>query len=153
MTNAKSILGAIEDELARLAPGLIETRRHLHRHPELSGTEFSTTAYLSERLTSAGIAHRIGRENRGLITEPVLGNAAGTPLIALRADIDALPIQEANPVEYRSREPGVMHACGHDAHTAILLALTLALYRGGALPLGWRAIFNRLRKSVKGPRK
>lgn len=132
----------LEGRLEPLAATLPDTRRHLHRYPELSGAEFATTAYLSERLARAEVPHRVGQGNRGIIVD--LATAAslpGKPMIALRADIDALPIEEANPVEYRSQHPGVMHACGHDAHTSILLGLTLALHRAEGLPVGWRAIF------------
>jgi amidohydrolase len=141
LIDTNCMLVKVENELEDLAPWLSETRRHLHRHPELSGAEFATTAYLSERLAAAKVPHRVGQGNRGVITELVLAQSPGTPTIALRADIDALPIQEANPVEYCSQRPGVMHACGHDAHTAILLGLTLALHRGGPLPVAWRAVF------------
>jgi amidohydrolase len=132
----------LEGRLERLAATLPETRRHLHRYPELSGAEIGTTAYLSERLARAAVPHRVGQGERGIIAEPATAApVSGAPVIALRADIDALPIEEANPVEYRSRHPGVMHACGHDAHTSILLGLTLALHRAPELPVGWRAIF------------
>ncbi|MBV9489431.1 MAG: amidohydrolase [Verrucomicrobia bacterium] len=143
MSDTDSISAKVEEALGRLAPRLSETRRHLHRNPELSGTEFATTAYLSERLAAANVAHRLGPENRGIITESMPAESPGAPTVALRADIDALPIQEANPVEYRSRHPGVMHACGHDAHASILLGLTLSLRQEVALrlPVAWRAIF------------
>jgi len=132
----------LEGRLERLAATLPETRRHLHRYPELSGAEFATTAYLSERLARAAVPHRVGQGNRGIIADPATAvPSPGKPVIALRADIDALPIEEANPVEYRSQQPGVMHACGHDAHTSILLGLTLALHRAEGLAVGWRAIF------------
>jgi amidohydrolase len=132
----------LEGRLERLGTTLPETRRHLHRYPELSGAEFATTAYLSQRLAQAEVPHRVGQDKRGIIAEPATAApGSGTPVIALRADIDALPIEEANPVEYRSQHPGVMHACGHDAHTSILLGLTLALHRTQGLPVGWRAIF------------
>ena len=132
----------LEGRLEQLAVTLPETRQHLHRYPELSGAEVATTAYLSERLARAGILHRVGQGNRGIIAESAADpRPRGAPLIALRADIDALPIEEVNPAEYRSQHPGVMHACGHDAHTAILLGLTFALHRAQGLPVAWRAIF------------
>jgi amidohydrolase len=137
-----AIVDNLEGRLERLAATLPETRRHLHRYPELSGAEFATTAYLSERLARAEVPHRVGQGNRGVIAEPATAaRSSGMPLIALRADIDALPIEEANPVEYRSRHPGVMHACGHDAHASILLGLALSLHRAQGLPVSWRAIF------------
>src|SRR3984893_10133223 len=134
-------LKRVEAQLKRIAPQLSQIRRHLHERPELSGQEFATTAYLSKRLTAARVPHRVASGNRGIITDIVESPDAGAPVIAIRADIDALPIQEENQVLYSSRKPGVMHACGHDAHTAILLGTTLALHRARPLPVAWRSIF------------
>lgn len=124
-----------------IAPRLSGIRRHLHQHPELSGAELATTSYLGRQLTAANIPYRLGAGKRGIITRiaPAFGSRA--PVIALRADIDALPITEANQIPFRSRHHGVMHACGHDAHAAILLGTTLALHRAGRLPVAWRSIF------------
>lgn len=97
---------------------LIAYRRHLHQHPELSFQEEKTAAFLSEQLSELGISHRTGVGGHGLIAE--IGKDGGK-LIALRGDMDALPITEANQVEYASKNPGVMHACGHDVHTSCLL--------------------------------
>jgi amidohydrolase len=116
-------------------------RRHLHQHPDLSGGEFATTAYLSRQLAAAKIPHRLGAGKRGVITHTSSATAAKAPVIALRADMDALPITETNRVAYCSQNQGVMHACGHDAHSAILLGATLALHRAGPLPVAWRSIF------------
>ncbi|MCP9235687.1 M20 family metallopeptidase [Lewinella sp. JB7] len=99
------------------AEATLADRRHLHANPELSFEEHETVAYVERRLTESGIPHR-RVAGTGLIAE--ISGAAG-PTIALRADMDALPIQEANEVAYRSRTDGVMHACGHDVHTASLL--------------------------------
>ena len=71
-------------------------------------------------------------------------------MVAMRADIDALPIKEESNVPYRSRKPGVMHACGHDAHSAILLGTTLALYRARPLPVAWRSIFQPSEEAGRG---
>ena len=92
-------------------------RRQLHAHPELSFAEYDTVRYVGERLTELGIPHRPAADT-GLIAE-IRGGAG--PAVALRADLDALPIQEKNEVPYRSQHAGVMHACGHDVHTASLL--------------------------------
>ncbi len=127
-------------EIERAVPRLTGWRRHLHQHPELSGAEFATTAYLARQLTAAKIPYQLGAGKRGLITG-IVPAAASTPYIALRADIDALPITEENRFAYRSQNSGVMHACGHDAHSAILLGATLALHRAGPLPVAWRSIF------------
>ncbi len=128
-------------QIDRIAPRLSVFRRHLHQHPELSGAELATTSFLSKQLAAAKIPHRLGAGKRGIITEIAPAGDARAPVIALRADIDALPITEENQIAYRSQNNGVMHACGHDAHSAILLGTTLALHRAGRLPVAWRSIF------------
>jgi amidohydrolase len=139
-SSKESILRRIETTLARLTPEISRFRRHLHRNPELSGDEIETTRFLAQCLDHEKIPHRIAQEGKGIITETFAG-MPNAPAIALRADIDALPIQEENGVDYRSAKPGVMHACGHDAHTAILLGTTIALRQAGHLPVAWRSIF------------
>ena len=124
-----------------IAPRLSAIRRHLHQHPELSGTELKTTLYLAKQLTAAKIPYRLGASKRGIITNIAPAADAQAQVIALRADIDALPIAEENQISYRSQNSGIMHACGHDAHSAILLGTTLALHRAGRLPVAWRSIF------------
>jgi amidohydrolase len=105
----------------------VAARRHLHRHPELSFQEHATAAFVAERLREVGYEPRtgIGTAGTGLIA--VLEGGRPGPTLALRADMDALPIQEENDLPFRSERPGVMHACGHDAHTAMLLAAARAL--------------------------
>lgn len=95
---------------------IIEDRRHIHRNPELSFQEHETCAYISRRLESMNIQHSIIAET-GIIA--LIGS--GERCIALRADIDALPIEEETNLEFASCKKGIMHACGHDAHTAMLL--------------------------------
>ena len=103
----------LRDELVRL-------RRDIHAHPELSFQEFRTSALVADTLAEiGGYRVRTGVGKTGVVAE--LGDEG--PIIAIRADMDALPIVEANDVAYRSTNPGVMHACGHDAHTAILLGV------------------------------
>jgi amidohydrolase len=105
---------ALSDELTRL-------RRDIHRHPELAFKEVRTAALVAETLREiGGIAIRTGVGKTGVVGD--LGAGDG-PTIAIRADMDALPILEANDTPYRSTAPGNMHACGHDAHTAILLGV------------------------------
>jgi amidohydrolase len=94
-------------------------RRHLHAHPELSFQEYNTAAFIQASLQEQGIAFQ-PMAGTGVVAT-ITGNLPSDQVIALRADIDALPITEANAVPYRSTNPGVMHACGHDAHTASLL--------------------------------
>jgi amidohydrolase len=104
---------------------LIETRRHLHAHPELSLHEYETAAYIEAQLDAFGIEHRRVGET-GVLGFLRGGRGAGKTLL-LRADIDALPVSEETGAAYRSQNPGVMHACGHDAHTAALLGAAKAL--------------------------
>ncbi|MEM9409965.1 MAG: amidohydrolase, partial [Planctomycetota bacterium] len=98
---------------------LIRIRRHLHQHPEVSGEEFQTTLFLAEQLGDAGIPFLLGPEQRGLIVD--LGNTSAADKLAIRADIDAIPVQDLKDVDYQSQNKGAMHACGHDAHSTILL--------------------------------
>lgn len=104
-----------------------EVRNHLHQYPELSFQEFNTAAYISDKLNSYNIPHKTGIAKTGIIGE-ISGKNPNNKLIALRADIDALPIEEKNNHSYCSKNNGVMHACGHDAHTAILLATVCLLH-------------------------
>ncbi|MDG1279108.1 MAG: M20 family metallopeptidase [Algoriphagus sp.] len=99
---------------------VIATRRHLHANPELSYVEFKTAAFVKERLEELGITQIEQKATTGW-SALIEGKNPGKKVIALRADMDALPIIEANDVPYKSQNPGVMHACGHDAHTASLL--------------------------------
>jgi amidohydrolase len=103
---------------------LVGVRRHLHAHPELGHQEFATTALLAERLAGAGLTPKLFDGGTGLVCE--LGTGSG-PVVALRADIDALPLEDEKDVSYRSTVPGQCHACGHDVHTAVLLGAGLAL--------------------------
>lgn len=112
---------------ADFAQWLSDIRRHLHRNPELSGEEFETTAAIRAWLTEAGVRIADYPLQTGLVAE--LGGTRGGPVVALRADIDALPITEETGLPFASRRPGVMHACGHDFHTAALLGAALLLKR------------------------
>ena len=128
-------------EIDRVARQLSVVRRALHQKPELSGAEWATTASVARQLAAEKIPYRLGAGKRGIITDIVPAAAQGAPVIALRSELDALPIAEENQVAYRSQNRGVMHACGHDAHSAILLGTTLALHRAGPLAVAWRSIF------------
>jgi amidohydrolase len=99
------------------APDLVAVRRDLHRHPELSFAEHRTADVAARNVEALGFRVRRGIGRTGVVAE--IGE--GRPVVALRADMDALPIQEANDVDYRSTVDGVMHACGHDAHVAMLI--------------------------------
>ena len=110
---------------ASYASHFIAVRHHLHANPELSYEEYNTSAYIRERLTEYGIPYKVMAETGviGLIE----GKNPSSRVIALRADIDALPIEEENDVPYKSKNRGVMHACGHDVHTTILLGTSRIL--------------------------
>jgi amidohydrolase len=121
-------LGALDDELvelvAKISDELVDIRRDLHAHPELGRQETRTTAVIHERLAAAGLTPTVLPGGSGVICD--IGHGART--VALRADIDALPIDdEKESVDYRSTLPGVCHACGHDVHTAILIGVGVVL--------------------------
>ncbi len=99
---------------------VVEFRRHLHAHPELSYQEYNTAKYVAGQLKALGIPFKEGVATTGVVAE-IKGRSGEGKVIALRADMDALPINETNDVPYRSKVEGVMHACGHDVHTASLL--------------------------------
>ena len=103
----------------------VEFRRHLHRHPELSFNEVQTAQYIEQCLTEAGISHsRIAKTG---ILAKIEGKGDLSKAVVLRADIDALPIEEQTGLEYASQNEGVMHACGHDIHAAVLYGVLLRL--------------------------
>lgn len=107
--------------VASVLPVVVDVRRAIHRHPELSKQEYATTDLLADHLTRAGLVPRLRTPKTGLTVD------VGTdgPPIVFRADLDALPISEPAGLSFASESPGVMHACGHDAHTAITLGLAL----------------------------
>lgn len=114
----------LKDKVQQLArqffPDVVAQRRHLHQYPELSFEEVETGKFIAGQLEKLGIPHQTGVADNGVVGLIEGGKGPG-PIIALRADIDALPITEANEVVYKSKNEGVMHACGHDVHTASLL--------------------------------
>ena len=118
------IFSAISRKAADLYLKIKGYREHLHQHPELSYQEFETMAFVSERLTELGIPHDTKVGGTGVVG--IIRNdlhPKDATCVALRADLDALPIQEENEVAYCSKRPGIMHACGHDFHTATLLGV------------------------------
>jgi amidohydrolase len=108
---------------------LITFRRELHAHPELSGEEHETTARVAERLRVAGLDPRVLPTGTGLVCDVPRSRGQAGPLVALRADLDALAMEDETTVPYRSQVPGVAHACGHDVHTTVVLGAGLALGR------------------------
>jgi amidohydrolase len=109
----------IRPGIQTLQADLTAWRRVLHQFPELGFLEHKTAAFIQQRLQDWGIPHETGIAGTGIVA--ILSGAAPGPVLAIRADMDALPIQEENQVPYRSQHDGVMHACGHDGHTAIAL--------------------------------
>ena len=105
---------------------IIDIRRDLHQHPELSFKEFDTSKRIVKILKANKISHKSGYAKTGIVAI-IKGKGSSKKTIALRADIDALPIAETNKVKYKSKHKGVMHACGHDVHTASLLGCIMIL--------------------------
>lgn len=114
----------IKEEASRLLPELVEIRRHLHKHPELSFEEFETSKFIQNKLTQLDIPFEVVSKTG--VVALIEGGIEGK-VIALRADMDALPIVETNEVDYASKNIGVMHACGHDVHTTSLLGVATIL--------------------------
>ena len=121
----------LKDRIKSLAQAykqeVIDLRRHLHSHPELSFQEFQTAAFVAEKLKAIGITEIESKATTGW-SALIKGKNPEKKVVALRADMDALPIIEANEVPYKSQNPGIMHACGHDAHTASLLGAAKILH-------------------------
>jgi amidohydrolase len=110
---------AVKALAAEYAPDIVAIRRHLHAHPELSFQEYKTAAFVQQQLQQLGL-HPQPMATTGLVAL-IEGRNPGSRTVALRADMDALPITEQNEVPYKSQHPGIMHACGHDVHTSSLL--------------------------------
>lgn len=135
--------GELDAFLSGHGPELIEFRRDLHAHPETGYHEYRTTRRIALRLEAAGLRPSILPKGTGLMVD-IGGSAPDSPVVALRADIDALPINDEKDVPYRSVNRGACHACGHDVHTAVLLGTGLYLARvaaARALPGKVRLIF------------
>lgn len=133
--------------LAGHTDDLVDWRRHIHRHPELGRQEYATTQFVAERLAEAGLNPKVLPGGTGLTCD--IG-PEHEPRIALRADMDALPMAERTNAPYASRMPDAAHACGHDAHTAILLGAAQALASAPELPVGVRFIFQAAEELMPG---
>jgi amidohydrolase len=118
------MLDRIKQIATTLEPRLIEIRRHLHAHPELSGQEYQTAAYVAGVLSSCGLHVRESVGKTGVVGEL---HGRDAKKLAIRTDMDALPIQEQTKLEFASREAGIMHACGHDVHTTVGLGTAMVL--------------------------
>lgn len=143
----------VDQQVQLGATAIQDMRRYLHAHPEPSGEEIRTTAYIADQLDSLGLEYRIGPDGRGVIVDYPSPDCRR--FVAFRADIDALRLQDEKTVSYRSRENNLMHACGHDAHTAMAFGAIRALAAmPEALPekVGWRCIFQPAEESATGAR-
>ncbi len=141
---------ALDDWLDEHGDGLVALRRNLHAHPELSGQEYATTDLVAERLELAGLAPRRLASGTGLVCD-LDGVHDEGPRLALRADLDALGMDDEKDVPYRSQVPGVAHACGHDVHTAVMLGVALYFARHpDELPGRVRFVFQPAEERVPG---
>jgi amidohydrolase len=134
---------------------IIEVRRHLHRHPEPSGGELGTTLYLYQLLADQSLQPHMGPEGRGVVVDSI--EATDGPRIALRADVDALFIHEQTGLPFASENVGLMHACGHDGHTAAMLGAILAIHdlqqeKSAPWPVAWRGVFQPAEETSSGAR-
>ena len=142
-----SLADTAESWLAAHYDDLVAWRRHIHRHPELGRQEFATTQFVADRLVEAGLNPKVLPGGTGLTCDFGPEHA---PRIALRADMDALPMAERTGAPYASTVAGVAHACGHDAHTAIVLGAATALAAAPELPMGVRLIFQPAEELMPG---
>lgn len=142
-----SLVDTAESWLAAHYDDLVEWRRHIHRYPELGRQEYATTQFVAERLADAGLNPKVLPGGTGLTCD---FGPDHEPRIALRADMDALPMAERTDAPYASTMPNVAHACGHDAHTAILLGTAQALASVPELPVGVRLIFQAAEELMPG---
>jgi amidohydrolase len=153
--NWKEQLDSLLDEIA---PRMIALRRHLHAHPDPSGREQPTTRHLVDLLRCEDVTIQPAPDGCGLVADCQSTDLpAGSVRVAVRADIDALRIQDEKQVAYRSTHDGIMHACGHDAHTAIAYGVTLALSAMQASdafpwPVYWRTVFQPAEETATGAR-
>lgn len=144
------MLSQIKDLAETLAPRLIEIRRHIHAHPELSGQEYQTAAYVAGVLSSCGIQVKEAVGKTGVVGN-LQGNGSDDRILAIRTDMDALPIQERTNLDFASRKPGIMHACGHDVHTTVGLGVAMVLSQlAEELPGNLRFLFQPAEEIAQG---
>jgi amidohydrolase len=120
------MLAEIKDLAQKFTPRLIEIRRHLHAHPELSGKEHQTSAYIAGVLSSCGLNVKEAVGKTGVVGE-LVGKGSDRRTLAIRTDMDALPIQEHLELDFVSANPGIMHACGHDVHATLGMGTAMVL--------------------------
>jgi amidohydrolase len=149
---ADPLPGQLDRWLLAQGADLVAVRRHIHANPELSGREFNTAKMIMRRLAAAGLSPRLLPKRNGVVCD-VRGNGSVSSMVALRADLDALPLPDTKDVPYRSTVPNVCHACGHDVHTTVLLGAGLALAKlaeRGELPGTVRLIFQPAEETTNG---
>ena len=112
-------------DIRSLEPQLVQWRRYLHQRPELGFKEWETAAFIAQQLEKLGIDHQTGVAQTGIVA--IVDSGKPGPVLGIRADMDALPIQEENEISYRSLHDGRMHACGHDGHATIALGIAAYL--------------------------
>ena len=130
---------SVAADLATMKPSLVETRRELYMYPELSNREVETSKRIAAWLAARGIPHETGIARYGVVA--TIKGAKPGPVVAVRADIDGLPIEETLDLPYKSKNPGVKHACGHDVHTTIALATAELLWKRRASLTGTVVVF------------
>ena len=144
------MLARIKDLATELAPNLIDIRRHIHSHPELSGEEYQTAAFVAGVLSSNGIHVEENIGKTGVIGD-LKGSGDDKRILAIRTDMDALPIHESATIDFASRNQGVMHACGHDVHTTVGLGAAMILSKlSKELPGTTRFIFQPAEEIAQG---
>lgn len=148
---------ALEAEIDDRQSQLVDMRRYLHANPEISGKEEQTSQFLYEKLDRDGFQVRIGPHGCGVLVDPptAVDVKAARGCVAIRADIDALRIQDEKTVAYRSCRPGVMHACGHDVHTTVVYGALTALRELATKnllpwPVNYRGIFQPAEETIVG---
>jgi amidohydrolase len=145
---AESFGAEIDGIVAEIAPDLIRIRRHLHMHPELSLEEKETAKLVADELDALGLSYRSGIGGHGVATLIGLGNGR---VVGVRGDMDALPIEEKSGSPFASTVPGVSHACGHDAHTAIVIGVARVMARlADRLPGRALVVFQPAEEGLRG---
>ena len=151
------MLSTIQQIATKLTPRLIEIRRHIHAHPELSGQEYQTAAYIAGVLSSFGfqVQEMVGKT--GVVAELPGQTSPNGDVLAIRTDMDALPILEKTDLPFASKSPGIMHACGHDAHTTVGLGTAMLLSElvqttGQTFPSTTRFLFQPAEETAQGAR-
>ncbi len=144
------MLSEIKNIAETFAPRLIEIRRHLHANPELSGEEYQTSAYVAGVLSSCGISVKEAVGKTGVVGE-LAGSGSDRRILAIRTDMDALPINEHTKLEFASHNPGIMHACGHDVHSTLGLGTAMVLSQlSESLPGNVRFLFQPAEEIAQG---